>query len=147
YHGYTLLDKCDAQPAFPFGFGLGYTTFAYSDLRVVLEGDALRVRVKVTNTGARAGEEVAQVYIGMDHSRVDRPKKLLKGFEKVAIPFGESVDVAISIPLDDLRYYDAQGGGWRLEAGAYRIMAGSCSDDAALLSALVQLDAPFANVA
>ena len=65
--------------------------------------------MKVSNTGKRDGEEIVQVYVGMENPRVERQKKLLKGFEKVAIRAGETADVTISIPLDELRYYDMRG--------------------------------------
>jgi beta-glucosidase len=139
YHGYTLLDWCGEQAAYPFGFGLSYTTFEYGDLRVTAGEDALDVRVKVTNAGARDGEEVVQVYVGMEGSRVARQKKLLKGFEKVAIRAGETVDVTVRVPLDELRYYDPQEKAWRLEPGAYAVMAGPNAEDGALLRVEVEL--------
>ncbi len=138
YHGYTLLDHCGERPAYPFGFGLSYTTFAYSDLRVEARDDTLVARVKVTNTGSRAGEEVVQLYVGMRGSRVERPAKLLKGFEKVALGAGESAEVTVRAPLEELRYWDASARGWRFEPGRYEIMLGPCADNAALLSAQVE---------
>jgi beta-glucosidase len=138
YHGYTLLDKNGLKPAYPFGFGLSYTTFAYSDLRVEKNAN-LEVTVKVTNTGSRDGEQVVQVYIGMENSAVERQKKLLKGFDKVAIPAGATANVRISIPFDELRYYDMQEKGWRLEPGTYWVMAGPSSDENALLKTRIEL--------
>ena len=91
YHGYTLLDKRGWQPAYPFGFGLSYTSYAYHDLQVAKVDQSLQVTVKVTNTGPRDGEEIVQVYIGMANSQVERQVKLLKGFEKVPIPAGATV--------------------------------------------------------
>jgi beta-glucosidase len=147
YHGYTLLDKCGLRPAYPFGFGLSYTSFAFSDLRVEACGDRIGVRVRVSNTGARDGEEVAQVYIGMaaapgSRPRVDRQKKLLKGFAKVALAAGASADVSIEVPLAELRYYDEQEQGWRFEPGVYQVLVGSSSDDGSLLGAVVELPPP-----
>ena len=141
YHGYTLLDKNGLRPAYPFGFGLCYTSYAYSDLRVAARADRLDVRVKVSNTGSRDGEDVVQVYVGLPGTRVERQKKLLKGFEKVTIPAGSTAEVALSIPLDDSRYYDEQEHAWRLEPGDYQVMAGSSSDEAALLKTVLTLSA------
>jgi beta-glucosidase len=132
YHGYTLLDKRGLKPAYPFGFGLSYTTYAYRDLRVEQKDQSLDVTVKVANTGSRDGEEIVQVYIGMENPSVDRQKKLLKGFEKVAIPVGVTAEVKVTIPLDELRYYDMQEKKWCLEPGTYQVMAGPSSDDGAL---------------
>jgi len=139
YHGYTLLDHRGLKPAYPFGFGLSYTTYAYRDVRVIQKGEMLEVTVEVSNTGARDGEEIVQVYVGMDGSRVERQKKLLKGFEKVAIPAGATVEVKIAIPLDELRYYDVQQEQWCLEPGPYRVMAGPSSDDAGLQECVCQI--------
>lgn len=141
YHGYTLLDHKGLMPAYPFGFGLSYTTYAYRDARVALKGEAVEVTVEVSNTGARDGEEVVQVYVGMEKSSVERQKKLLKGFEKVAIPAGGTATVKIAIPLDELRYYDVQARQWRLEPGVYRVLVGPSSDDAALLETAIAITA------
>jgi beta-glucosidase len=141
YHGYTLLDKNDLNPAYPFGFGLSYTTYAYRNAHVGLKDEALQVTVDISNTGARDGEEIVQVYVGMENSRVERQKKLLKGFEKIAIAAGETATVKIAIPFDELRYYDAQAKQWQLEPGIYRVMVGPSSDDAALLNASIEITA------
>jgi beta-glucosidase len=132
YHGYTLLDKNGRTPAYPFGFGLSYTTFQYHDVDVNQNGATLEVTVKVTNSGSRDGEEVVQVYVGMDNSRVERQKKLLKGFEKVAIRAGETADVKIMIPIEDLRYYNLAEKQWTLEPGMYTIMVGPNSSSSVL---------------
>lgn len=139
YHGYTLLDKNGVTPAYPFGFGLSYTTFDYSELTVVVRPTALEVKVNVTNSGSRTGAEVVQVYVGADVSRVERQKKLLKGFDKVSISSGETVAVTILISFEELRYYDEPEQAWRLEPGTYRVMAGPSSDEATLLHTLVDL--------
>jgi beta-glucosidase len=141
YHGYTLLDHKGLKPAYPFGFGLSYTTYAYRDIRVARDGQNLEVTVEVSNTGTLDGEEIVQVYVGMENSSIDRQKKLLKGFEKVAIPAGGVLTVKIAIPLDELRYYDAQAKQWRLEPGVYRVMVGPSSDDAMLLKTSLEIKA------
>jgi beta-glucosidase len=141
YHGYTLLDKNGLKPAYPFGFGLSYTSYAYSGLRVEARADRLDVTVNITNVGSRDGEEVVQVYVGAGGTRVERQKKLLKGFEKVAIPAGSTAEVTLSIPFEDLRYYDKQEHAWRLEPGDYQVMAGPSSEEAALLKTVLTLAA------
>jgi beta-glucosidase len=139
YHGYTLLDKNGHKPHYPFGFGLSYTTFDYSDLKVEETGENIIVSVSVTNTGKRDGAEIVQVYVGMSDSKIDRQVKLLKGFEKLEIKAGATVNVSIRVPKDDLRYYDMDRRQWVLEPGTYRILAGSHSGDDALLEAQIKL--------
>jgi len=139
YHGYTLLDKNRQIPAYPFGFGLSYTTFQYSDVSVDQNGEILGVSVQVTNTGERDGEEVVQVYVGMEYSRVERQRKLLKGFEKVFIRAGETVTVKIPVAIEDLRIYSIIEKGWVLEPGTYMIMVGPCSAASSLAKTWLQL--------
>jgi beta-glucosidase len=139
YHGYTLLDKNGWEPAYPFGYGLSYTTFHHHDLEVKLADQHLEVKVKVTNTGNRAGEEVVQVYVGMENSKIERQKKLLKGFEKVFVRAGETVSVTITIAIDELRYYSLEEKSWLLEPGTYVILAGANSAESALLKARINL--------
>jgi beta-glucosidase len=139
YHGYTLLDKRGWQPAYPFGFGLSYTSYEYHDLQVEKAGQALKVRVQVSNTGPRDGEEAVQVYIGMENSSVERQVKLLKGFEKVLIPSGATAAVTITIPLAELCYYDTRQKQWLLEPGTYQVWVGPSSAARSLLSTTLQL--------
>ena len=139
YHGYTLLDKTGIKPAYPFGFGLSYTSYGYSDLRIAENGPGIEVKVRVSNKGPRDGEEVVQVYVGIEASTVERHRKLLKGFEKVAISANSTTDVNVFIPFDELRYYDEQSKGWQLEPGVYRIGVGPSSDDDMLLRGAISL--------
>lgn len=139
YHGYTLLDKNNHQPAFPFGFGLSYTSFEYSALQVTRKDDQLDVSVTVKNIGERDGAEVVQVHVGKPDSKVERQKKLLKGFEKVFIPAGQDKQVSISVLLDDLRYYDGETKSWVLEEGEYQIMVGGSSAEGSHLGFTVSL--------
>ncbi len=133
YHGYTKLDKDGNKPAYPFGFGLSYTKYEYSDLTVKKNGELVDISVKVKNSGEKDGEEVVQVYVGMTDSKIDRHKKLLKGFEKVLIDAGDTKKVNIKIPLDNLRYFSEEGMSWQFENGIYKFMVGSCSDETYLL--------------
>lgn len=139
YHGYTLLDKNGHKPQYPFGFGLSYTTFAYSDLQVVDQEDVLEVTVTVKNTGERAGSEVVQVYVGIEDSQVDRQLKLLKGFEKVWLEAGETGTVTIEIKKDELRYYATEPAQWVLEPGVYQIRVAKHAGDGEHLTAPVKL--------
>jgi beta-glucosidase len=139
YHGYTLLDKNGHTPAYPFGFGLSYTRFEYRDLRLARGGDVVNVTVNVTNTGDRDGTEVVQVYVGMENAQIERQRKLLKGFDKVTIQAGASVDVTIPVRIDELRYYNTAEKKWVLEPGTYTFMAGPDSSKASLLTTQVDL--------
>ena len=115
YHGYTKMDKEGIEPAYPFGFGLSYTTFALSGAKVQEEEDHFVATVTVKNTGERAGAEVVQVYAGSrgaadgDH----RPLKLLKGFQRVELEAGEAKDTTIIIPKEELKFYSK--GTWVLD--------------------------------
>jgi beta-glucosidase len=128
YHGYSLLDKNGTKPAYPYGFGLSYTTFAQGGVAATAAPDGVSVTATVTNTGVRTGAEVVQVYVGMDDSKIDRQLKLLKGFQKVLLDAGESRQVTVHIPLDELRYYSNESREWILEHGTYRFSVASSSD-------------------
>jgi beta-glucosidase len=129
YHGYRLMDREDKTPAFPFGFGLSYTSFEYDRLSIqetcLKSEDTLTVEVQAANTGDRAGEEVVQVYTGCLTSRVPRPIKELKAFKKIALEPGEQKNVSFTIPLSQLAFYDAEKGRWEVEAAEYRLLAGA----------------------
>lgn len=133
YHGYTLLDKKGKEAAFPFGFGLSYTTFSYGipavSHSVLTSTDTLQVTIRVTNTGSRAGEEVVQLYIGFEHSPVERPKKLLRGFEKINLQAGETREVRFRLPAKELAYYDPGQKNWVVSPGQYAALVGSSSQN------------------
>jgi len=118
--GYRYYDTADVAVQFPFGYGLSYTTFAYSALSVTEDG----VKFTITNTGKRDGAEIAQLYVGKKESGLIRPKKELKGFKKVWIKAGESVEV--EIPFDDktFRYFSTVSNKWEIEGGEYQIYVG-----------------------
>ncbi len=118
--GYRYYDTADVAVQFPFGYGLSYTTFEYSALYVGDEG----VKFSIKNTGNRDGAEIAQMYIGKSESGLIRPKKELKGFKKVWIKAGETVDV--EIPFDDksFRYFSTVSNKWEIEDGEYQIYIG-----------------------
>ncbi|MFI5910722.1 glycoside hydrolase family 3 C-terminal domain-containing protein [Dactylosporangium sp. NPDC051541] len=127
--GYRGFDARDQDVAYPFGFGLSYTTFAYSDLSVSTVDDGLEVRVAVTNTGARDGREVVQVYTALPSSRVRRAPRELKAFASVPVAAGTSTPVVLRVPFADLAYWDVELGRFVVEAGDYDVFAGSSSRD------------------
>lgn len=125
YVGYRYYDTAKVRVLYPFGFGLSYTEFEYSNLTV----DEMEVEFDLTNTGDMDGAEVAQLYIGMKDAKVFRPDKELKGFQKVFLKAGESRHVRI--PFDDktFRYWNVRTNRWEVEGGTYTIMVGaSCLD-------------------
>lgn len=127
YHGYTLFDKKSVKPAFPFGFGLSYTSFVFSSPKLREESDRLKVAVDVTNAGSRAGDEVVQLYIGAPESAIDRPVKLLRGFRRISLRPGEQERVSFEVPLDKLAWYNPQKASWELEKTKYAAYIGSSS--------------------
>jgi beta-glucosidase len=138
YHGYTLADRKGHEVAYPFGYGLGYTTYAYGNLKVptpvVAPDGQVDVTVEVTNTGRRAGEEVVQLYVGFEGSPVERPVKLLRAFAKVALAPGETKTVPLRVAARDLAWYDAERKAWRVEPMTYGVLVGPSSRAADLLA-------------
>lgn len=126
YHGYTKLEKENKEAAYPFGFGLSYTTFEMNDLKVTQTEDKLTATVSVENTGKMAGAEVVQIYIGSNETVVDRPKKLLKGFKRVELAPEQKKEVSVEILKEDLRFYDDKR--WGLDA-SYTVYAGNSVTD------------------
>ena len=131
YHGYTLFDKQGTRVAYPFGFGLSYTHYQYGDLRVLTPEPSvdgtLEVQVEVTNSGQAAGNEIAQLYVDFTRSQIDRPVKLLRGFQKVALDPGETRVVTFHVPVSELAWYNPDAGEWQVEAMAYDVLVGGSS--------------------
>jgi len=131
--GYRYYEKREIQPSFPFGYGLSYTDFEYSDLALssekITDEDNLVVSFKVENTGNMAGKEIAQIYVAPHGSRLKRPPKELKGFEKVHLQPGESKKVTLELSRRDFAYYDDAFGEWVVESGRYSIAVGASSAD------------------
>ncbi|MFL7807346.1 MAG: fibronectin type III-like domain-contianing protein, partial [Anaerolineae bacterium] len=132
------------EPLYPFGHGLSYTTFAYRNLRLsadhLVPGSALTVSVDVTNTGARAGDEVVQLYVRHLHSTVERPKKELKGFKRITLQPGETQAVTLPLEAAALAYWDADLGGWQVEPDHVRVMVGASSADIKLVTDIVVVE-------
>ena len=120
------------KPLYPFGYGLSYTTFTYSgiktDRKEYSPGDAVTVSVKVKNTGKRDGDEVVQLYVSYPGSKVERPIKQLKGFKREMIKVGEEKTIIITIPPDELTYWDVDKKQFVVESGTINLMIGGSSD-------------------
>jgi beta-glucosidase len=127
--GYRWLDHHRREAEFPFGFGLGYTTFDVENLRTVRDSDSFLCHVDVRNTGARRGATVVQLYVSCRDSRVQRVEKELKGFGRVELEPGSAVTLEIRIEDQDLRFYDADIRDWELEACGYEFRVGQSSAD------------------
>jgi beta-glucosidase len=123
--GYKWFEVKDKTPLFPFGFGLSYTSFEYSGLKVA--PDAASVSFEVKNTGARAGDEIVQVYATLPKS-AGEPFKKLVGFKRVPVPAGESETVTVPIDPLYLKVFSAEKNGWELTGGDYRVEVGGSSN-------------------
>ena len=132
YVGYRYYQTAGVPVAFPFGYGLSYTSFAYSDLKA----DARSVTLTVTNTGSRAGAEIVQVYVAKPDAQIFRPAQELKAFTKVRLEAGESKTV--TLPLDDkaFRYWNTKTDSWEIEGGTYELRVGASSADIRLTAAV-----------
>lgn len=128
--GYKYYEKNGIEPLFPFGYGLSYTTFAYNDLKIEKAGDnKFTATFSITNTGKRAGEEIAELYIGQENPSVPRPLKELKGFTKISLQPGETKSVTIHIDEKAFRYWHPDQNTWVTDAGTYHVSVGSSSKD------------------
>jgi beta-glucosidase len=129
--GYRHYDRSTVKPRFPFGFGLSYTTFEYSDLQISPAAGNASTPVTVTfnlkNTGSRKGAEIAELYVGDSHASVPRPVKELKGFAKVELQPGETKRVTITLDRRAFSYYDVSKNTWKAEPGDFAILVGSSS--------------------
>lgn len=148
YVGYRYYDARKMDVLFPFGFGLSYTTFSLSDLRLssdtLREGGSLTVQVDVTNTGHCAGAEVVQVYVGFNgEDTVGRPCRELRGFEKVRLQPGERKTVSVSLDLRAFSYYEERIHDWYAESGEYTVFVGTSSRDLPLSASVRVHSAPL----
>ena len=129
--GYRYYDTKEMDVLFPFGHGLSYTTFAYSNMKLdkteMNDTETLTVQVDVTNTGDRFGKEVVQLYVMPPKGNVIRPVKELKGFEKIGLHPGETKTVTFTLGKRAFAYYDTDLHAWNVESGSYRIALGQSS--------------------
>jgi beta-glucosidase len=134
-HGRTYM-YFEGEPLYPFGYGLSYTTFAYSGLRTSVsrmgpDGEVM-VSLKVKNTGRLSGDEVVQLYVRHEKSKVARPRKELRGFERVSLRPGETKTVRMTLRAASLAYWDEKAGRFAVEEGPVRLMVGASSADVRL---------------
>lgn len=133
YVGYRYYDKKKIEPLFPFGHGLSYTTFTYSDLEIPEKEctlpDEIEVACTITNSGKVSGSEIVQLYISDDHSRLHRPVKELKGFKKVFLKPGESKRIVFKLGKRDFAYYDPAFSDWVVDTGIFEVAVGASSAD------------------
>jgi beta-glucosidase len=130
-HGRTYMYSKD-KPLYAFGYGLSYTIFAYEGLKLsaasVKPDESVHATVKVKNTGKRASDEVVQLYVQHLGSAVERPQLALKGFKRVHIEAGQTLEVPMEVKARDLAYWDAAAHVWRVEKEQVRLLAGGSSD-------------------
>ena len=138
--GYRYYDKKKIEPNFPFGFGLSYTTFSYSDIKANMtsakDSDAITIAVKVKNTGKVAGKEVVQLYVHEQDAALSRPENELKHFEKIALAPGEEKTVQFQLTSRDFAYYSTNAHDWIVKSGQFDIRVGSSSRDLPLQQTL-----------
>jgi len=128
--GYRWFDAKGIAPLFPFGYGLSYTSFRYDNLRIAPAGDGRwNVTFDVTNTGARPGDEVAQVYVSAPPSSVLRPPRELKGFARLNLGPGETKTATVSLSRDSFAYFNDQAKAWTVDAGSYTVNVSASSRD------------------
>jgi beta-glucosidase len=125
--GYRGYEHNNTKPLYPFGYGLSYTTFKFTNLSVKPDATHATVTFDITNTGDRAGADVAQVYVSDDHAKIARPAKELKGFEKVALQPGETKHVSIDLDSRAFAYYDTDAKKWNIAPGKFGILVGDSS--------------------
>lgn len=132
YVGYRYFDSANKNPLFPFGYGLSYTTFEYSNIKVAdsfEKGDKLKVELTVTNTGKYDGEEVVQLYVKHQNSPIFKADKELKAFAKVFLKVGESKSVDLTLDDRSFAYYNVDAKDWSVISGVYTILVGASSRD------------------
>ena len=131
YVGYRYFDSFEVPVAYPFGFGLSYTTFEYSDAKIAEKGDAYEVSVTVKNTGAREGKEVVELYVSApDNKAANKPAKELKAFAKTkALKAGESETITMTVKAADLASFDEAASAWVVAEGEYQFLVGASAQD------------------
>ncbi|EXX86767.1 glycosyl hydrolase family 3 [Paenibacillus darwinianus] len=149
--GYRYYDKKEVEPLFPFGHGLSYTRFEYSDLKVdkqsLMDNEKLQVSVTVANAGGRAGKEIVQLYVRDVESSVIRPQKELKGFAKVELQQGERKTVTFELDKRAFAYYNVERKDWHVETGTFELLVGQSSREIVLSAAVeVESSEPLAVV-
>lgn len=132
YVGYRYYEKANKEVLFPFGFGLSYTNFKYSNLKLNQEEDKIKVTFKIKNTGKVIGKEIAQIYISQEKPKIYKPIKELKNFKKVELKPGEEKEIEIELPKSCFEYYNPETKKWSIEEGIYEIQIGKSSKEIVL---------------
>ena len=127
--GYRGYDKNQKDPLFPFGYGLSYTTFEFSNMKLEKADNGVHVSLDVANTGHVAGAEVVQIYVGQQKCSVERPVRELKGFAKVVLQAGQTQGLEILLPRDSFSFWSPMKKDWAIEPGLFTIEAGASSRD------------------
>ena len=142
--GYRWFDKQKLVPEFPFGFGLSYTTFSYSNMKVsaatVQPGEPVTVSVDVTNAGLMEGDDIVELYVTDLQSSVPMPDKQLKGFKRVHLAIGETATVTFTLTADELYYFSEADNSFEIEPGEFRLKVGGSSDNLPLEASFVVAD-------
>jgi beta-glucosidase len=131
YVGYRYFDSFNKPVAYPFGFGLSYTTFAYTDASATVDGDAITVTVKVTNTGQRAGRNVVELFVAAPNSKkLNKPEKELRNYAKTRLlQPGESETITMKVSTADLASFNEKASAWKTDSGLYTFMICSSAND------------------
>lgn len=135
--GYRWFQSKGVEPMYPFGHGLSYLPFKYSDAKAEVKGTNIEVSFSLTNQGSMTAEEVAQVYVGRPDSKVERPKYELKGFKRLSLNANETKAVTITIPIEQLRHWNEFQHAWNIEKGKLTIHIGGSSVHLPLTTELV----------
>jgi beta-glucosidase len=150
YVGYRYYDKARKEVLFPFGYGLSYTEFEYSELKLsrtsIRDDETLSVSLKVKNVGSWAGKEVVQIYVAPPDSRLFKPEKELREFGKLSLQPGEEKEISFELGKRAFAYWNVNLKDWHVESGAYQVLAGSSSRDIRL-SAEVAVQSSAGDVA
>ncbi len=137
YVGYRHFDKANLEVSYPFGYGLSYTQFEYSDFMVELKNDTIYINATIKNTGSMSGKEVVQVYTSKPATAIDRPVKELKTFAKTkSLMAGEATPLVLKVPVSELSYWSEEAAKWMLEMGTYEIQVGASSRDIKLSNSI-----------
>ena len=132
YIGYRYYDTNNVKVLFPFGYGLSYTEFEYSNLEVKQNETEIEISFIIKNIGKLKGKEIAQIYISQENPTIFKPKKELKGFEKIELDVGEEKEIKIVLNRKAFEYYNPETNNWNVEQGKYKILVGKSSKDIVL---------------
>ena len=144
--GYRYYTTAQKRVRYPFGYGLSYTSFAWSDMQLSEEGDRFMISCRVRNTGTRDGAEVVQLYVSAPESNVYKPLRELRAFQKVRLAAGEEKEVRLTVNKDALRYFDVPKRAWTMEGGEYRFELCSDAETVVLEQAVIlegEYNAPY----